>query len=62
MFDSLFELHSDQQLEITVAIEGSVVRPADARAIGAKDVVAGFGPVAERSEFVKAISQLAGRR
>ena len=62
MFDSLFELLSDQQPEIPVGIEGSVVRPAGARAIGAKDVVAGFSPVAERSECVEAISRLADRR
>ena len=58
----MLELICGQKPEIPVVVGGSVVMPVDSRAIEAEGLATGFGPVAERSEFVEAIIRQAGRR
>jgi len=57
--DPLLAALREQGLDTPVVVGGSVVTPADARAIRAKGVAAAFGPTAERTEIVTTIERLA---
>ena len=61
--DALLAALREHDLDAPVVVGGSVVTPADARAIRAKGVAAAFGPAADAAEIVATIERLArGRR
>ena len=57
--DELFAELALHGARIPVVVGGSVVTPADARAIRAKGVAAAFGPGADPAEIVQTIERLA---
>ena len=57
--DELLAALREHGLDASVVVGGSVVTPADARAIRAKGVAAAFGPTAEGPEIVATIERLA---
>ena len=57
--DALLAALREHRLDAPVVVGGSVVTPADARAIRAKGVAAAFGPTAEGTEIVATIERLA---
>lgn len=57
--DELFELLRERSLAIPVVVGGSVVTPADARAIEAKGVAACFGPGSREEHVVATVARLA---
>lgn len=59
--DDLFAALAERDARVPVVVGGSVVTPADARAIRAKGVAAAFGPGADPAEIVRTIEELAGR-
>ena len=56
--DTLFAALREHDLDTPVVVGGSVVTPADARAIRAKGVAAAFGPTAHDAEIVATIERL----
>ena len=57
--DALLAALREHDLDAPVVVGGSVVTPADARAIRAKGVAAAFGPTADGAEIVATIERLA---
>jgi methylmalonyl-CoA mutase C-terminal domain/subunit len=57
--DALLAALREHDLDAPVVVGGSVVTPADARAIRAKGVAAAFGPTADAAEIVATIERLA---
>ena len=60
--DPLLAALREHGLDVPVVVGGSVVTPADARAVRAKGVAAAFGPTAESTEIVASIERLARGR
>jgi methylmalonyl-CoA mutase C-terminal domain/subunit len=57
--DPLLEALRERDLDLPIVIGGSVITPADARAIRARGVAAAFGPTADQAEIVATIERLA---
>ncbi len=57
--DPLLAALREHDLDGPVVVGGSVVTPADARAVRAKGVAAAFGPTADATEIVATIERLA---
>lgn len=58
----LIELLKSEGVNIAVVMGGSVITPADARALVEMGVAAAFGPGATREEIIATITELAARR
>ena len=56
--DPLLEALREHDLDLPIVIGGSVITPADARAIRARGVAAAFGPTADQTEIVATIERL----
>lgn len=53
--DRLHDLH----LDVPIVLGGSVITPADARAVEARGVAAAFGPAADPARIVETVGRLA---
>ncbi len=58
--DELRDRLRDLNLDVPIVLGGSVITPADARAVQARGVAAAFGPAADPELIVETVLRLAG--